>query len=56
MSEYAVCFCLFLLQGCYSSLEDAIKSHLGVIIGIGVGIAMIQVNLFILFLSVTLCN
>lgn len=29
-------------EGCYSSLEDAIKSHLGLIIGVGVGIAMIQ--------------
>ena len=35
--------CYFLFQGCYSSLEDAIKSHLGVIIGVGVGIAMVQV-------------
>lgn len=29
-------------EGCYKSLEDAIKSHLGLIIGIGVGIAMLQ--------------
>ena len=35
--------CDYLFQGCYSSLEDTIKSHLGVIIGVGVGIAMVQV-------------
>ncbi|XP_045176811.2 CD82 antigen-like [Mercenaria mercenaria] len=41
-------------QGCYNSLEDKIKSHFGVIIGVAVGIAIIQI--FGIVLSICICR
>ncbi|XP_045175944.2 tetraspanin-6-like [Mercenaria mercenaria] len=41
-------------KGCYSSLEDKIKSHIGVIIGVAVGIAMFQ--LLGIVMSICICK
>lgn len=41
-------------NGCYNQFEDVIKSHLGVIIGVGVGIGMFQ--LLGIVMSICICK
>jgi len=47
--------CVSTMQGCLEKVEDKITYYAPILIGIGIGVAMIQVDFLFYFFATTAC-